>query len=155
VVLDEAVSALDVSTQAQVLNLLRKLQADSGVGYLFISHDLGVVRQIADDIAVMYMGRVVEQGPADQICGEPRHPYTIGLLASVLRADPSQRLLPLGNPVRGEPPDPANRTPGCSFRSRCRYAKQICATTEPNLRDVGGRMVACHFAGELDDCSND
>ena len=144
VVADEPVSALDVSIRAQVLNLLMDLQEELKLAYLFISHDLSVVRHIADEVMVMYLGRPVEQGDKETIFERPRHPYTRALLASTPSVDPqarSQRAT-----VRGELPSPINPPSGCAFHRRCAYATDMCAAKRPELRWVDGRWVACHYA---------
>jgi dipeptide transport system ATP-binding protein len=138
VVADEPVSALDVSIRAQVLNLMMDLQQDLTLAYLFISHDLGVVRHIADEVMVMYLGRVVEHGPKERIFAGPRHPYTRALLASTPAVDPA--------PLKGELPSPLNPPPGCPFHRRCPFATPFCAESRPELREVDGRLVACHYA---------
>ncbi|MGY0055509.1 ABC transporter ATP-binding protein [Streptomyces sp. LZ34] len=150
VVADEAVSALDVSVRAQILNLLKDLQDESDLTYLFISHDLGVVEYMADEVAVMYVGKVVETGATDDLYERPLHPYTEALLSAVPDPDPGarrrERIV-----LRGEVADPSRVPPGCPFHPRCRYAQDRCRTEVPALREPApGRAVACHFAGELD-----
>ncbi|WP_207126874.1 dipeptide ABC transporter ATP-binding protein [Actinocatenispora comari] len=149
VIFDEPVSALDVSVQAQVLNLLRDLQDETGVAYLFVSHDLSVVRQMADTVAVMYLGAIVETGAAGQLYRRPRHPYTRALLDSIPVPDPSVRRSRV--PLTGDPPDPTAATTGCRFRSRCPLGRDraACADRTPELRQVDGRWTACHFAEEV------
>jgi dipeptide transport system ATP-binding protein len=144
VVADEPVSALDVSIRAQVLNLLMDLQEEFNLAYLFISHDLGVVRHIADEVMVMYLGRSVEHGRKEAIFAGPRHPYTRALLASTPVVNPKERLTRA--PLRGELPSPLNPPPGCPFHRRCPFATALCAESRPELREVDGRMVACHHA---------
>jgi dipeptide transport system ATP-binding protein len=144
VVADEPVSALDVSIRAQVLNLLMDLQAEFNLAYLFISHDLGVVRHIADEVMVMYLGRTVEHGSKETIFGGPRHPYTKALLASTPAVNPAERRQRVA--IKGELPSPLDPPPGCAFHRRCPYATEVCATAVPDLRSVAGRLVACHHA---------
>ena len=147
VVADEPVSALDVSIRAQVLNLLMDLQEEFHLAYLFISHDLGVVRHIAEEVMVMYLGRTVEHGANETIFARPRHPYTRALLASTPAVDPAQRRKRAA--IKGELPSPLDPPPGCAFHRRCPHAMQICATTVPELRTVDGRLVACHHAESI------
>ena len=144
---DEPVSALDVSVQAQVLNLMRDLQDELGIAYLFISHDISVVRHMARDVLVMYAGRPAEPGSRDAVLNHPRHPYTRMLLASTPFVDPARRQAAL--PVRGEPPSPTQPLPGCAFASRCPYVADRCRAERPLLRPVDGRLAACHFAEDL------
>ncbi|CAB4857204.1 unannotated protein [freshwater metagenome] len=141
---DEVVSALDVSIQAQILNLLEDLKKEYGLTMLFIAHDLAVVKNISDRVAVMYLGKLCEIGPSDTLYAKPAHPYTSFLLGAALEADPEieQNRATLS----GEPPSPLHPPSGCRFRTRCPFATEKCASEEPMLRDIGaGQQVACHY----------
>ncbi len=145
IVADEPVSALDVSIQAQILNLLKELQERHGLTYLFLSHDLGIVKYMADRIGVMYLGKLVEIGPARDIYARTAHPYTKALIDTIPVADPTQREH-RGRHIRGELPSPLDPPSGCRFRTRCPFAQEVCAEEEPPLRPFGeGHLAACHF----------
>jgi oligopeptide/dipeptide ABC transporter ATP-binding protein len=151
IVADEPVSALDVSIQSQVLNLMMDLRDKYGLSYIFIAHDLAVIEHISDDIAVMYLGKIIEHTTAEQLYKQPRHPYTQALIASIPepkidRSKPKKTL-------QGDVPSPINPPPGCRFNTRCPYAKDQCRSAEPELKNMGTEgaphWVACHFADEL------
>jgi peptide/nickel transport system ATP-binding protein len=142
IILDEAVSALDKSVEAQVLNLLLDLKEAFGLTYVFISHDLNVVRYMCDRVMVMYLGQVVELGDSEQLFKDPRHPYTRALLSSIPAMDPDQRTDQ--PPLAGDPPNPINPPSGCRFHTRCAHAQPLCAEREPVLvRSSDGHAVAC------------
>lgn len=150
IVCDEPVSALDVSIQAQVINMFDELQERLGLTYLFIAHDLLVVRHISDRIAVMYLGRMVEMGDADEIYNRPLHPYSKSLLSAVPVPDPKVARANKRIVLEGDIPSPLNAPSGCPFRTRCRYATEACAESMPEFKDVGGgHFVACHRTEEI------
>jgi len=146
VILDEAVAALDKSVQAQVLKLLQELKAENQLTYIFISHDLHVVHYISDEVMVMYLGQVVEQGPVEKIYSSAAHPYTRALLSAVPSMDPAHRTQ--HSPLSGDPPNPINPASGCRFCDRCEFTQDVCKSTTPSLKLVQGEsehVVACHM----------
>jgi len=148
IVLDEPTSALDSSVQAQILNLLQKLQEEFGLTYLFISHNINVVRYMADRIAVLYAGKIVEIGNAKDVLENPLHPYTSVLISSVPAPDTNQDTAKIR--VEGESPSPVNPPSGCRFHPRCKYAESICSTLEPELKEINEKhWASCHFAAEI------
>jgi oligopeptide/dipeptide ABC transporter ATP-binding protein len=145
VLLDEPVSALDVSIQAQVINLLDELQDELGLSYIFVAHDLSVVRHISDRIAVMYLGKLMEVSPAEELYGKPIHPYTSALLSAIPIPDPKENRARTRQVVAGEPPNPIHPPPGCRFHTRCPRATDVCRQVEPPLTEyAGGHLAACH-----------
>lgn len=150
IVCDEPIAALDVSIQAQVVNLLIRLQKEMGLTYLFISHDLSMVKHISDKIAVMYLGSIVELGTPDALYNRPVHPYSKALLSAIPVADPDGNWAKKRIPLTGEVPSPVDAPVGCKFWKRCPYAKETCKEQRPALRELEtGHFVACHFAEEL------
>jgi oligopeptide/dipeptide ABC transporter ATP-binding protein len=147
IIADEPVSALDVSIQAQIVNLLEDIKKDSGISYVVISHDLGLVHHMADRIIVMYLGKIVEQGTTEEVVWNPQHPYT----AALLSATPGESHLRKHEvQLKGDPPSPIERPTGCAFHPRCPIATQLCATETPELRTIStGRRVACHHSGTI------
>jgi oligopeptide transport system ATP-binding protein len=149
IICDEAVSSLDVLIQAQVLNLFERLRAELGLSYLFIAHDLALVKQVSDRVAVMYLGKLAELGPAEALYREPLHPYTVALLRSVPIPDPEAPKAAAEEAISGDPPSPIDPPSGCRFRTRCPRAQERCAAEVPELRELGTQhAVACHFPVE-------
>jgi oligopeptide/dipeptide ABC transporter ATP-binding protein len=145
ILLDEPVSALDVSIQAQVINLLDELQDSAGLSYVFVAHDLSVVRHVSDRIAVMYLGKLMEVSPAEELYSKPIHPYTVALLSAIPIPDPRDNRARERTVVGGEPPNPIAPPPGCRFHTRCPHATDVCRTVEPPLTEyAGGHAAACH-----------
>ena len=145
IICDEPISALDVSIQAQILNMLNKLQNERGLTYLFIAHDLSVVKYISDRVIVMYLGMVVETAPTEELFDHPTHPYTQALLSAIPEADPRRAKASRRIPIKGEIPSPVNPKPGCRFADRCEYATDICRQELPETREIRpGHFLACH-----------
>jgi len=144
---DEPTTALDVTIQAQILDLMRTLQQETGTAVMLITHDLGVVAEVADEVAVMYCGRIVEQAPVRTLFAEPQHPYTVGLLGSVPRLDGEASRLAS---IDGQVPDPLRRPPGCSFADRCPFVLERCRAEDPPLREVGAGHVSACWRAPLD-----
>ncbi|WP_121611503.1 ABC transporter ATP-binding protein [Mesobacillus foraminis] len=143
IIADEPVSALDVSIQAQVLNLMKDIQQEFGLTYIFIAHDLGVVRHISDRVGVMYLGRLIELADGEDLYENPLHPYTKALLSAVPVPDPDLKRVPV--PIAGELPSPANPPTGCAFHTRCPECMDICRTTRPKAFEINGHLAACHL----------
>lgn len=151
IVCDEAISALDVSIQAQIINLLINLQKELNLTYLFIAHDLSMVRYISDEVAVMYLGKIVEKTSSEELFLNPMHPYTKGLISAVPLPDPENEKEKIHNTLIGEVPSPINPLPGCRFYKRCNYRKDICKSQDPILDDVvNNHLIACHMVHSSD-----
>lgn len=151
IVCDEAISALDVSIQAQIINLLMELQKELNLTYLFIAHDLSMVRYISDEVAVMYLGKIVEKASSEELFLNPLHPYTKGLLTAVPTPDPESERKKIHNTMTGEVPSPINPPAGCRFYKRCSYRKDICNNQDPLLEDLGNNhLTACHMVHSSD-----
>jgi oligopeptide/dipeptide ABC transporter ATP-binding protein len=144
---DEPTTALDVTIQAQILELIRTLQSETGTAVILITHDLGVVAEVADDVVVMYAGRVVERAPVQELFDHPQHPYTVGLLGSIPRLDVERARLAS---IEGQVPSPLRRPAGCKFADRCPFAVAICREQDPPLRDVGGQHQSACWRAPLD-----
>ena len=151
IIADEPVSALDVSIQAKIINLLNKIKKDRGISFLFIAHDLAVVEHVSDKILVMYLGKIVEYGTAEQICRHPKHPYTKVLLSAVLKVDEQQKNNNNEEVLEGDIPSPLNPPAGCYFHPRCKFAQEICKKEQPILNEIkdSGHFSACFFSKEL------
>ncbi|MDR2629560.1 MAG: ATP-binding cassette domain-containing protein [Spirochaetaceae bacterium] len=148
IICDEPISALDVSIQAQVVNMLKNFQEELGLTYLFIAHDLSMVRYVSDEVGVMYLGKLVELAGSDEIYKNPQHPYTQGLIRSAPASSPAEARMKKNIPIEGDIPSPISPPPGCRFHTRCVYAQGICKEAEPPLRDTGGgHFTACHSLG--------
>jgi peptide/nickel transport system ATP-binding protein len=146
IVCDEPVSALDIAIRAQILNLLRRIQREQGQSFLFISHDMAVVEHICDDIAVMYLGKIIEQTSREAFFSRPLHPYSVALMSAVPTVKGGRELAARRVRLSGDPPSPVDPPPGCRFAGRCPAAQELCAAREPALREVvPGHRVACHF----------
>ena len=151
IIADEPVSALDVSVQAQIVNLLKDLQAELGLSYLFVAHDLGVVRHVSDRVAVMYLGRIVESGTATDLYQHPLHPYAVALLSAVPIPDPKLNVARERLILEGDVPSPIDPPSGCHFHTRCPWNTEVCHTDDPLLRELEpGQLAACHHPRNMD-----